>query len=148
VHSENPEVERERSDTPPLDWLLARDRRGTKETEGPIFSAAVSDEIPAGGRGDMPFGIQLLGQSVNGLHSPPRIGPSVFVLFAQFSTLSEIAGVAGVFDQASGEEIAFVLNDWRIASQVPELLANLDRPAECQQRVGRGGVNRAVPLPS
>ena len=52
VDSKHVDDERERRDTPPLDWPLTCDRRDVKETKLPLFWIAVSDEIPAGGRGE------------------------------------------------------------------------------------------------
>ena len=68
---------------------------------------------------------QVLGQLVNSSHCPPYTRPFAFMVFVQLSTLRKIAGSAGVFDQAGGEEMSFVLKCWRIADQVLELSVNL-----------------------
>ena len=72
---------------------------------------------------------------MNCLDHPARVGPFAFVLLEQFSTLSEIVGAAGVFDEASRKEFAFVLKHWRIANQILELSTDLVHAMESQRRI-------------
>ena len=96
-----------------------------------VPKATENNEIPTANSGGVLF--KLLGQLVNGRNRPPRIGPFALMFFIQLPTLSKIAGATRVFNQARGEEIQFVLKDWRVESQVLELSTNLSHAAESQR---------------
>ena len=72
---------------------------------------------------------------MNHLLCPPFIGPPAFVFFKCFSTLSETAENARVLDQSGREEVAFVLEYRRTASQVLELSTDLSHVVGRQCRI-------------
>jgi len=62
---------------------------------------------------------------MNAPHCPPCIGPPVHMLLACFSALSEIARNEGVLDEASGEDLASMLEDGRLTRDVSEISTDL-----------------------
>ena len=63
-------------------------------------------------------------------HHIRRIGPLVYIFPAQPSTFGQVARVARVFNQTSGEEFTPVLEHRRTLNQIPELSTDLGHAVE------------------
>ena len=63
---------------------------------------------------------------MDSLHNGRRIGPLMYIFFAELSTLNQIARIGGVVDQTGGEELASVLKGGRIVDESSEVSADLD----------------------
>ena len=72
-----------------------------------------------------PVGENFSGQLVNALHHAPCVGPLVHIFFICLFTLREVARNGGIIGQASGEELAFVLQGRRITNDTPDVPTDL-----------------------